>query len=191
MTKEEKTLILGALFHDIGKFEQRCTGNPGKEKHQYLGVKLIDEGRFLHRFEKIVGQENINVLKNIISEHHNAAAKGLTETVRQADRLSASERVDKEETEIYQDQWNHKHLSSLFSKIKILSDKNYPPRYYKHSHLTKDRFDVIIPSETTEKEIKEYAYKEYDWNLFKEDLEYVLDIYESDDDFESLSQICH
>ena len=186
MTQEEKTLILGALFHDIGKFEQRCTGNPDKEKHPILGVKLISEGKFIDRFTKIVGAENIDVLKNIISEHHNSGAKGLTSIVREADRLSASERVEKEETEVYQDQWNHKHLSSLFSKIKILSDRDLPPKYYKHSHLTKDQFDVIIPSETTEEEIKEFAYKEYDWNLFKEDLEYVLDIFESDDDFESL-----
>ncbi|MDY0082877.1 MAG: type III-A CRISPR-associated protein Cas10/Csm1 [Ignavibacteriaceae bacterium] len=186
MTAEEKTLILGALFHDIGKFEQRCTGNPDREKHPVLGVKLAKEGRFIDRFTKIVGNENISNLINIISEHHNQSAKGLTSIVRKADRLSASERVDKEETAVYQDQWNHKHLVSLFSKIKILSDNKSSLRYYKHSHLTKDQFDVIIPSEATEKDIKEYAYKEYDWNLFKEDLEYVLDIYENDDDFESV-----
>lgn len=186
MTKEEKTLILGALFHDIGKFEQRCTGNPNKEKHPVLGSKLIDDGRFLHRFERIVGQENISVLKNIISEHHNPNAKGLTSIVRKADRLSASERVDMEEAETYQDRWEHKHLASLFSKINILSSDKISPRYYKHKHLTKEQFDVIIPTETNEKDIKEYAYRESDWNLLKEDLEYVLDIYESDEDFGSL-----
>lgn len=186
MTAEEKTLILGALFHDIGKFEQRCTGNPLREKHPVLGSKLIDDGRFLHRFEKIVGKENISALKNIISEHHNSYAKDLTLLVREADRLSASERVDMEEAETYQDRWDHKHLASLFSKINILSTDKISPRYYKHEHLTKEQFDVIIPTETNENDIKEYAYKEADWNLFREDLEYVLDIYENDEDFESL-----
>lgn len=186
MTQEEKVLILGALFHDIGKFWQRCTGNPLREKHPVLGAKLVDDGRFLHRFEKIVGKENIAVLKNIISEHHNPSSKELTFVVREADRLSASERVDMEEAETYQDRWDHKHLASLFSKINILSTDKITPRYYKHKHLTKEQFDVIIPAETNEKDIKEYAYNESDWNLFKEDLEYVLDIYESDDDFESL-----
>jgi len=52
--------------------------------------------------------------------------------------------------------------------------------------LTKKDYDVIIPTETIESELKEFAYKESDWNLFLEDLEYVLDIYESDEDFESL-----
>ncbi|NWF88923.1 MAG: HD domain-containing protein, partial [Ignavibacteriaceae bacterium] len=109
MTAEEKTLILGALFHDIGKFVQRCTGNPSRKKHPELGAALIDDGRFLHRFEKIVGKENIPSLKNIISEHHNQNAKDLTSIVREADRLSASERVDMEEAETYQDRWDHKH----------------------------------------------------------------------------------
>ena len=186
MTQDEKVLILGALFHDIGKFEQRCTGNPTREKHPVLGSKLIDDGRFLHRFEKIVGKENIDVLKNVISEHHNPSAKELTFVVREADRLSASERVDMEEAEAYQDRWDHKHLASLFSKINILSPDKITPRYYKHEHLTKEQFEVIIPTETSENDIKEYAYNESDWNLFKEDLEYVLDIYENDEDFESL-----
>ena len=52
--------------------------------------------------------------------------------------------------------------------------------------MTKKDYDVIIPTETIESELKEFAYKESDWNLFLEDLEYVLDIYESDEDFESL-----
>lgn len=186
MTAEEKTLILGALFHDIGKFEQRCTGNPSRVKHPELGAALIDDGRFLHRFERIVGKENIAALKNIISEHHTPDAKNLTSLVREADRLSASERVDMEEAETYQDRWDHKHLASLFSKVNILSPDKISPRYYKHKHLTKEQFDVIIPTETNEKDIKEYAYKESDWNLFREDLEYVLDIYENDEDFESI-----
>lgn len=186
MTAEEKTLILGALFHDIGKFEQRCTGNPTKEKHPVLGSRLIDEGSFLHRFEKIVGKENVAMLKNIISEHHNHNSKDLTTVVREADRLSASERVDLEETEVYQDRWDHKHLASLFSKINILSGDKINPRYYKHKHLTKEQFDVIIPTGESEDEIKQYAYQESDWNLFREDLVYVLDIYENDADFESL-----
>ncbi|MBN2572355.1 MAG: type III-A CRISPR-associated protein Cas10/Csm1 [Ignavibacteriales bacterium] len=186
ITQEEKTLILGALFHDIGKFEQRCTGNPNKKYHQTLGGELMKSGRYIDKFIKIINKENLQVLLNIIEEHHNKNAQGLTKVVQLADHLSASERVDKEETEVYQDQWNHKHLSSLFSKIKLLSDSNFTPRYYKHSHLTKEQFDVIIPSETTEEEIKEYSYKEFDWDYFKEDLEYILDIYEGEDDFESL-----
>jgi hypothetical protein len=42
-SKEDKILILGSLFHDIGKFEQRCTGNPARKTHQFLGGKLVDD----------------------------------------------------------------------------------------------------------------------------------------------------
>lgn len=186
MTAEEKTLILGALFHDIGKFEQRCTGNPGKKYHQTLGKELIESGRFIDRFIKVVRKENLQTLINIISEHHNKNAQGLTKIIQIADHLSASERVEKEEVEVYQDQWKHKHLASLFSKIKILKDTSIPPRYYKHKILNKSEHDVIIPTGKSEEEVKEFAYKESDWNFFLEDLEYVLDIYEKEDDFESL-----
>ncbi len=186
MTHEERTLILGSLFHDIGKFQQRCTGNPSKKYHQVLGKELIESGRFIDRFNKIVGENNLQTLLNIISEHHNKSAQGLTKIVQLADHLSASERVEKEETEVYQDQWQHKHLASLFSKIKILNNIRISPRYYKHKTLNKNDHDVIIPTGKSEEEVKEFAYKESDWNNFLEDLEYVLDIYQKDEDFESL-----
>lgn len=185
-SSEEKTLILGALFHDIGKFEQRCTGNPGKKYHQTLGGELIKSGRFIDKFIKIIGEDNLSVLLNIIEEHHNKNAQGVTKIVQIADHLSASERVEKEEVEVYQDQWSHKHLASLFSKMRLLNNEAIPPRYYKHKVLTKNEYDVIIPTGKSEEEVKEFAYKESDWNLFLEDLEYVLDIYEKDDAFESL-----
>jgi CRISPR-associated protein Csm1 len=189
MTAEEKILILGSLFHDIGKFEQRCTGNPGKKSHQDLGVELLSSGRFIDRVSKIVyGKENFNGLLNIISEHHNQQASGLTHIVREADRLSASERVDKEEVETYQDQWKHKHLASLFSKIRLLSNTKLPLLYYKHVTLTKDDYDVIIPEILTDEQITdgEYSYSEHHFNKFNDDLEAVLDFYKEDTDFDSL-----
>lgn len=187
MTAEEKTLILGALFHDIGKFEQRCTKNPKRKYHWDLGKELILSGRFQHRFEKIVRKENITRLAEVISNHHQKnLSDDLTKFLQEADHLSASERVKKEEVEAYQDQWKYKHLTSLFSKIKLLSTEEIAPRYYKHKILTKNEYDVIIPTETTESDLKEFSYKDADWNLFLEDLEYVLDIYENEEDFESL-----
>ena len=189
MTAEEKTLILGALFHDIGKFEQRCTKNPDKKYHQILGKDLIKSGRFIDLFQRIVGEENLETLLNIITEHHNKNSSGLTKTVQIADHLSASERVEKEEVEVYQDQWKHKHLASLFSKIKILNDENISPRYYKHRILVKNEYDVIIPSNKSEDEISEFAYTSQTWDNFLDDLFYVLDIYRDDKDFNSLINI--
>ncbi len=186
MTAEERTLILGALFHDIGKFEQRCTGNPNKKFHQTLGTELINSGKFIDKFIKIVGKENLQSLINIISEHHNKEVQSLTKIVQISDHLSASERVEKEEVDAYQDLWKHKHLVSLFSKINLLNNESISPRYYKHRLLVKDEYDVIIPTGKTEDEIKEFSFTDKTWEYFLDDLFYVLDIYDNENDFESL-----
>ena len=187
MNEQERILILGALFHDIGKFEQRCTKNPLKKYHWDLGQELILSGRFRHRFEKVVGKENVNQLAGVILNHHQKNPKdNLTRILQQADHLSASERVEKEEVEVYQDQWKHKHLASLFSKVQLLSNEQTEVKYYKHKYLTKNDYDVIIPTETVESDLQEFSYKDYDWNSLLDDLEYVLDVYEREDDFESL-----
>ncbi|MCS7052862.1 MAG: HD domain-containing protein, partial [Ignavibacterium sp.] len=186
MTAEERTLILGALFHDIGKFEQRCTKNPNKEFHQVLSRNLIKSDRFIDLFQKIVGKENFEVLLNIVSEHHNKSAHGLTKIIQIADHLSASERVEKEEVEVYQDQWKHKHLASLFSKINLLNDEKISPRYYKHKLLVKNEYDVIIPSGKSEDEISAFSYTPKTWDDFLDDLFYTLNTYENERDFNSL-----
>lgn len=88
---KEKVLILGALFHDIGKFEQRCTKNPDKKKHQVLGVDFVDSGLLKDKFIRILGEDGFNSFKNIISEHHRSKTIDLTGIVQIADHLSASE----------------------------------------------------------------------------------------------------
>lgn len=186
MTSEEKTLILGALFHDIGKFEQRCTKNPNKKFHQTLGRDLISSDRFVDLFIDIVGKKNLKLLLDIVADHHEKNVEYLTKIVQVADHLSASERVSKEEVEIYQDQWKHKHLASLFSKIKILNDDVINPRYYKHKLLVKSEYDVIIPSGKSESKISEYAYTSKTWEDFLDDLFYVLNFYKDEKDFNSL-----
>lgn len=184
---EEKILILGALFHDIGKFEQRCTGNPKKMFHQSLGKELINSGRFQHRFEAIIGKEHVDKLINIVSEHHTEGAGGFTKYIQEADHISASERVKKEEVEYYKDQWKNKHLCSLFSKINLLSEQRTDLRYYRHRPLSKLDYDVLIPKlEKDALDEPSFSYNEGDWESFKDDLEAVLDFYHYDTDFNSL-----
>ncbi len=184
-SQEEKTLLLGSLFHDIGKFEQRCTGNTKKQQHQYLGTELISSGRFIDLFANIVGTANIEPLKNIISEHHNQQAKSLTRFVREADRLSASEREDFDSSEEPGERWTHKHLCSLFSKIGLLSQVPVEPRYYKQSLITKS-YDIIIPTIESESKSKDYVFAESAFTDFINDLEAVLKIYREDSDFDTV-----
>ncbi len=187
-SNEEKVLILGSLFHDIGKFEQRCTNNPNKMTHDQLGAILINSGRFKDRFAKIIGMENITVLINIIGEHHSKNVLPIVNYTKLADHLSASERVEAEKNDENKINWKHKHLASLFSKTNLFETSVGKPRYYKHSPLTAKDHNIIIPQELTEEEIKlkEYAYSSFHYDKFLNELEAVLDFYETDSDFDSL-----
>lgn len=185
---DEKVIILGSLLHDIGKFEQRCTNNPKKLTHDLLGKELVSSGRFQHRFEKIVGKDNFDSFVNVINDHHGKNGSELIKITQTADHLSASERVNTEKNEENRINWKHKHLASLFSKINLLSDQKINPKYYKHRQLTGKDFEIIIPQEITEEEIKfkDYAYVSHDFDLFQNELEAVLDFYQDDSDFASL-----
>ncbi|NUN09544.1 MAG: type III-A CRISPR-associated protein Cas10/Csm1 [Ignavibacteriaceae bacterium] len=192
---KEKVLILGALFHDIGKFEQRCTKNPDKKKHQVLGVDFVDSGLLKDKFIRILGEDGFNSFKNIISEHHRSKTIDLTGIVQIADHLSASERVNKEsdsDTGTYID-WSNKHLSSVFSKIRLMSDSDVPPRYFRQELLTKDKenYEIIIPEELTKIDIKggQYAYKANIFEKFTNDIDTVLSFYQEDEDFGNLVNV--
>jgi CRISPR-associated protein Csm1 len=108
MTQEEKVLILGSLFHDIGKFEQRTKPVKDREKHQLLSSgfvnKLFDDKR----------------LANIVYYHHfsdlqSSQLKGidriLAEIVCEADNLASMERNPDPDVK------NQQPLESIFTTI--------------------------------------------------------------------------
>ena len=183
MTQKEKVLLLGALFHDVGKFQQRC-GVKSTTKHQELGGEFVDE--FKDEFLKIVKDDtSVQEIKNIIKDHHKKNADGLTQTCRTADHLSASERVGFDEEDDWKDKWSHKYLSSLFSKIYLNNKDGKEQRYYRHKVLTKDNYKILIPEFSDEKDLKEdrYNYRSTIWTDFTEQLKAVFNFYEEETDF--------
>lgn len=185
-TQEEKILILGSLFHDIGKFEQRCTGNQKRETHQSIGEKLIDD--FDYMFKPIVGND-LTGLKKIIKEHHNKNVDKLTSIVQIADWISAGERVKKEETEKdLENKWNHKYLSSLFSKINLNSSAKIDTRYYRQEYLINENYNVLIPKFETEEEAFKSGsqYTSTNWKEFTDDIKIVFESFIEESDFDSL-----
>lgn len=197
-TTEEKIILLGGLFHDIGKFEQRCTNNPEKKRHQQLGVKFVSQEGLIFNFKKILGEDGFQAFANIIAEHHNREAQDLTAIVRAADHLSASERVEKEEVETDNGtfiNWGNKHLASVFSKIELLGNEQKAPRYFRQELLVKessrgtkkdkDFFNIIIPEEMNRQEQAsgEFAYSEEIFKFFTEDVDAVLTLYTKEEDF--------
>jgi len=192
-TKEEKILIFASLFHDIGKFRQRCM--PYNQSHPVLSAKFIDE--FMDNFKDVFpADENENFadierIKLLVENHHGSNPDELLPIIRSADHLSASERVEKELindiSNIQRIDWGHHYLCSLFSKINLNSNTEVDLRYYKHQPLTKENYKVLIPNLSKEEsQIEAYKYKESDWNKFTEDFKTVMNFYKNEDDFNTL-----
>ena len=188
-TKEEKTLLLGALFHDIGKFEQRITNR--RVPHTELGGLFFEE--FAEEITKILDgdTEAFQEAKRIITDHHNKNSdRKLVNIVREADHLSASERVGFDEEDNLQEKWSHKYLTSLFSKIYLRDEKSPQrnPKYYAQKLLTDKDYKIIIPEYESEKDIKDSSvnYPPHTFEDFKNDFKAVLSFYESEDDFPTL-----
>ncbi len=183
MTAEEKTLILGALFHDIGKFVQRCTDKA--KSHPAKGVELVDE--FTNEFVKIlVNEKNFEIFKQIISTHHNPVNE-YAKFCKIADHISASERVEKEENEEGGTDWNNNFLCSLFSKVKLNSIQDPLLRYFKHQQLTKENYNALIPEyDQDEDKALQHKYSSTDLAEFKAQLSIILNFYKDDSDFNTL-----
>ncbi len=190
MTDKEsmrKIIIIASLFHDIGKFEQRCTNK--KIKHQELAITLLDE--FSEEFIKILdGEDNFKEVKNLIFNHHNRnESYELLDILKDSDHLSASERVGFDKEDDFSEKWSHKYLSSLFSKVCINNSNEKNQRYYYHKTLNKKDYKILIPKFDNENDLIDgrYSYKYAVWDEdFKKELKAVLQFYKEKTDFYSL-----
>ena len=180
MKIEEKIILLGALFHDIGKFQQRITNE--KIPHAQLGSILLDDAKEL--FIRILddSEEAFNKVKSLVVDHHNRDKNyNLLNLLKISDHLSASERVEFDDEDNWQQKWSHKYLTSLFSKIFIADNDNNSrnTRYYNHKPLDKKDYKILIPSYETEKDLKDdnVGYPPETFKDFKKDLTTVLTFY--------------
>ena len=111
MTQEEKTLILGALFHDIGKFEQRID-TINRVNHQILSsafvIRLFED----QRLADIVRNHHEKDLNESIKKNEiKGVDKFLAQIICEADNLASGERQpDKTVTK-------QQPLESIFSKV--------------------------------------------------------------------------
>lgn len=182
MILNEKILILGSLFHDIGKFVQRCTDK--SRTHSVKGVEFADE--FGNEFIKILGKEGFEQFKKIISTHHNPQNE-FARFCRAADHISASERVEKEENEEGGTDWSNNFLCSLFTKIRLNSIQNIESKYFQHQQLTKNNYNSLIPK-YVQNDVNAQRYKDKEGNLgeFKIQLKIILSFYKDENDFNTL-----
>lgn len=186
MNQIEKTLILGALFHDIGKFQQRCEDI--KRPHEELGGILFNELKDLLLPIFNYNEDDFLSSKTIILNHHSGKETDLVKIVKQADHLSASERIKKEEPEPGTSQWEHKLLSSVFSKVRINSKKITEPLFFNQEIFIEGKHNVLIPivTENNAKTRKDFGYTVNIYREFKKDLEQILKFYLTSNDFDTL-----
>lgn len=186
-TKEEKILILGALFHDTGKFVQRCLSK--YKTHQEIGFDIVEQHKEI--FMNILGnKEDYERMCGLITKHHNRGENdNLIKILREADHITASQRVELDYNEEPGEKWSHIYLSSLFSKIRLNAKESLTDlKYYKQEVLTNKNYKAMIPRFDSEEEAKthKYKYKESNFNDFISELKSVLSFYEGEDDFDSL-----
>ncbi|MBU1680417.1 MAG: HD domain-containing protein, partial [Bacteroidetes bacterium] len=185
---EEKILLLGALFHDIGKFEQRCRNYKGKS-HSSLGAEFVEtlKPEFIKIFEN--DSSAFSRFKDIILHHHNRDnADFLVTLCTLSDHISASERVILEQKEEPSETWQHKFLSSIFSKINLLKDFKVNNKYYQHRTLDKSDYNILLPKfeSTSDAAFSNAHYKSGTWEDFEKDTQTVLGFYDNNDDFNSV-----
>jgi CRISPR-associated protein Csm1 len=160
---EEKILILGALFHDIGKFRQRGDENNRFEKHQLLSSSFVNE----------IFEQKYPSLSNLVLNHHKedlqkSNLKGkdkiLAEILCEADNIASMER--KPDRSITQQQ----PLESIFSKVdfgkELIPTKIFQPISeiaYSNYKFVEDNFNLDELNE---------SYKKW-WKRFEEEIKNV------------------
>jgi CRISPR-associated protein Csm1 len=183
---KEKILLLSALFHDIGKFQQICLSED--KDHTELGARFIKENSTL--FKPLFGNDEqaFQRLCKVIEEHHvQNSDDELIKIIDIADKVSAEE--NHEDGNYGSSQKKH-FLLSTFSNVNLLSKKEKSKRYYRHEKLTKKNYEVLIPQKENIEDAaasqKHYKNQDKIFDEFKNDLRSVFKYYKGEEDFETL-----
>lgn len=181
---EEKILLFGALFFDVGKFRNICFN----EKISQVDLNLHFLKTNSDIFIKVLGnnEESFKRLCNIIENNFDQNTDDeLITCINIAAKSSTKENT---ETTNEQEYANH-FLKSIFSRINLLSKQETSSRYYRHEVLTKKNYNVLVPEETNQENlISQFHYNNQTdiYNLFTNDIRSVFKFYEDQDEFETL-----
>lgn len=165
MTAEEKTLILGALFHDIGKFKQRGIPQNERLKHQEYSSGFVND-----LFKD-------KLLCNLVVNHHreelnksnlSGVTKNLAEIICEADNLASGERQPDPTVK------NQQPLESIFSKVDGILNKKINPKLYLQDicELFYNDYKFPIIKDEYEFDKLEENYAKW-WSLFEEEIKKI------------------
>ncbi|RUM49027.1 MAG: type III-A CRISPR-associated protein Cas10/Csm1 [Hydrogenothermus sp.] len=194
MSKKQKYLIaLAGLFHDIGKFYQRATGEKTTEEekkefgyaHAVLSGKLLDND-LNEGLSEVFTEDELKFIKEGVY-HHNPYTP-IQFLLQKADWVSSSERekveaeyildMDILKEEIKQISQKHPRLRSIFERLKLSREPNKKGFVYKIKklELSRDIFpldlehDVVYKLSYENAKVEEIlgSYKSH-WDSFKEE----------------------
>ncbi len=147
--KEFHAVVLGALFHDIGKFVQRAQENPTSQNHSSWGEEWF-QNNLAEKLTSIFSEKEKQIIRSAIANHHE-----YEEYVSLADAISAGmDRIalkDEEEGDPFTDR-----LVSIFSRISI-SDNFKFEKFYRLASLGCDQLKEVFPIDEKKCTQKEYS----------------------------------
>ncbi|AFH48904.1 Putative hydrolase [Ignavibacterium album JCM 16511] len=165
MTAEEKTLILGALFHDIGKFKQRGVSQSERLKHQEYSSGFVNDlfkdkllsDLVLYHHREDLNKSNLSGLNRILAE-----------IVCEADNLASGERQPDPDVKTQHP------LESILSKIDGVHKKKINPQLYFQdiSELFYNEYIFPIKKDKYDLSSLENKYKAW-WNKFEKEIKKV------------------
>ena len=155
--REYRTVILGALLHDVGKFMNR--GESVRRKHPLFSADYVSTDAF----KKLV-QDNwidIKLLKTLVQRHHEyfkmpdellvqkidePHIRALAYIVSRADTYSSGERLDEEPAEL---DYKNARLMSILTRVNIEKGDSIP-RYYNLRRLSPESVFPVLQDELTQ-----------------------------------------
>ena len=144
--REYRTVILGALLHDIGKYLQRGDfGGMVAGQHPQVGAVFVNAWR--EEFSRCV---DADLLRTLVQRHHESHhfpqslqvdalsdphLRALARLVSRADNLASSERAPRDETMPYQP-FRTTGLAPVFDRVEMSWPLTPAPRHFRQRPLT-------------------------------------------------------
>jgi CRISPR-associated protein Csm1 len=163
--KSQYHIVLGALFHDIGKFKQRAFGGkPHSKFPQSMDSMILPSTHSGYGYQhalwtfdffendlknlQLPNDLDWNIIRNLASKHHNPSTFE-EEILQKADRLSSS--IDRTESDNHFKSGDYlkKHLRSIFTQVSI--ENELMKNVYGYNIATLDianTFPILLQDET-------------------------------------------
>jgi len=163
MRMQDLSIIFAACSHDTGKFYRRAHRKGG---HDILSGEFIEE--YVPEFH---GKE---LVRDIVSKHHERPVNEASKIVREADSLSAAERREEEEEPGQKYKGEMRRMKHIF--VAHEDERGAQGFFYRVGPLDLRDYKTLEGETGQESSIEEYRRL---WSAFIEDVELLKELYSS------------